>query len=133
METPLDTQLIGAYTRGMNVPVASQAGYAVRANAAGTNIEYVGPQVTAGGATWDGVAPQVLVGGSGARAIVLKNGYVLGQTVEVVDTEGNAGSGTITVSASEGAVGGTLTITSNGGSLRYMYVKTGQWRLVSST
>jgi hypothetical protein len=131
MATPLDTLLIDEYTRGINVPLASQAGYAVRADSAGTNYDFVGPQVTAGGATWDGKSPQVLVGGSGARAVVLKNGYFLGQTVEVVDTDGNAGSGTITVSVSEGSLGGTATITANGGSRRYMYVKTGQWRLVA--
>lgn len=131
MATPLDLVLIGEMTRGMNVPLAAQAGYQCRADTAGTNVEYVGPQVTAGGATWDGLAPQILVSGSGARDVVLKNGYFLGQTVEVVDVEGNAGSGTITVSVSEGAIGGTLTITSNGGSRRYMYVKAGQWRLVA--
>jgi hypothetical protein len=131
MATPLDLDLIDSYTRSMNVPVASQAGYVTRADAAGTNVEYVGPQVTAGGTTWDGKAPQILVGGSGARAVVLKNGYFLGQTVTVVDVVGNAGSGTITVSVSEGAIGGTLTITSNGGSLQFMYVAAGQWRRVS--
>jgi hypothetical protein len=131
MATPLDLVLVGDMTRGMNVPLPSQAGFACRADADGLNVDYFGPQVTAGGATWDGFAPQILVGGSGARAVVLKNGYFLGQTVEVVDVEGNAASGTITMSASEGAIGGTVSITSNGGSRRYMYVKAGQWRLVA--
>lgn len=130
MATPLDTQLIDQYTGGMNAPLAAQAGYVTRANPAGNNVEYVGPQVTAGGVTWDGKSAQILVGGSGARAVVLQNGYYLGQVVEVADVEGNAGSGTITMSVSEGAIGGTLTITSNGGSRRYMYVKAGQWRQV---
>lgn len=130
MAKPLDLAIIQDYTRSINVPVASQAGYVVRADSDGTNVEYVGPQVTAGGVTWDGKAPQVLVGGSGARSVVLRNGYFLGQTVEVVDVEANAGSGTITVSVSEGAIAGSVTITSNGESRRYMYVKAGQWRRV---
>ena len=131
MATPLDTLLIDGYTQGGNVPLVAQAGYAMRASSDGTNYEFVGPAITAGGTTWDGKTAQILVGGSGARAVVLKNGYFLGQTVEVVDVDGNAGSGTITMSVSEGAIGGTLTITANGGSRRYMYVKAGQWRLVA--
>ena len=132
MATPLDTALIDAYTRGVNVPVASQAGYTVRADADGTNIDFIGPQITAGSAVWDGKSAQILVGGSGARSVVLKNGYFLGQTVEVVDVEGNAGSGTVSITVSEGALGGNAFLTAAGDARRYMYVKAGQWRLVSS-
>jgi hypothetical protein len=128
MATPLDTALIDEFTRGVNVPLPSQAGYAARADAAGTNYDFVGPQVSAGSVVWDGIAPQLLVSGSGARAVTLKNGYFLGQTVFVIDVLGNAGSGTITVGVSEGAINGTVAITANGGSLRFMYVAAGVWR-----
>lgn len=130
MATPLDTALVDAYTAGMNVPLASQAGYACRADTAGTNVEYVGPQASAGGVTWDGKSAQVLVGGSGARAVTLKNGYYLGQRVTVADAAGNAGSDTITVGVSEGALSGTATITTNFGTREYMYVAAGQWAAV---
>ncbi len=130
MATPLDLLLIDGYTAGTNIPLLAQAGFEAVANREGTNIEYIGPQVAAGSATWDGLARQVLVGGTGARSIVLKNGYFLGQTVEVVDAAANAGSGTITVSVSEGAIAGSLTITADGESRRYMYVSAAQWRRV---
>lgn len=128
MATPLDTELIDQYTAGMNVPLPSQAGYAVRADVAGTNVEYVGPQVSAGGVVWDGVAPVILVGGTGARSVVLKNGYFLGQEVLVIDANEAASTGTITISASEGTINGSLSITSNGDSRLYVYVKAGVWR-----
>jgi hypothetical protein len=38
--TALDLLLIQQYTNGMNVPIESQAGYAVRADDDGTNLEY---------------------------------------------------------------------------------------------
>lgn len=128
MATPLDTALIDAYTAGMNVPLASQAGYVARANSAGTNVSYDGPQSLAGSGVWDGIAPEILVSGSGARAVTLKNGYFIGQQVLVIDVLGNAGSGTITVGVSEGAINGTVTLTANGDSRRYMYVAAGVWR-----
>jgi hypothetical protein len=128
MATPLDTQLIDEYTAGMNVPLASQAGYVARANEAGTNIRYDGPQSLAGSGSWDGFSPTILVNGSGARAVTLKNGFWVGQEVLVIDVLGNAGSGTITVGVSEGAINGSTTITTNGDSRRYMYVAAGVWR-----
>lgn len=128
MATPLDTAIIDSYTRGGNVPLPSQAGYAMRADSAGTNYDFVGAQASAGTVVWDGFAPQILVSGSGARAVTLKNGYFLGQEVTVVDVLGNAGSGTITVGVSEGAINGTVTLTTNGDTKRYMYVAAGVWR-----
>ncbi|MES2384547.1 MAG: hypothetical protein V4593_08355 [Pseudomonadota bacterium] len=128
MATPLDTALVDDYTAGVNMPLASQAGYAVRASADGTNYEFVGPQSLAGSGVWDGKAPQILVSGSGARAITLKNGYFLGQEVTVVDALGNASTGTITVGVSEGAINGVTSLTANGDTRTYMYVSAGVWR-----
>jgi hypothetical protein len=45
----VDAQLIEEYTQGMNAPFSSQAGYWVRANAAGTNVEYFDAGATAFG------------------------------------------------------------------------------------
>jgi hypothetical protein len=125
--TPLDTLLIDQYTGGMNVPLASQAGYVVRANAEGNNVEYVGPQSLAGTGSWDGVAPVIFVSGSGARTITLKNGFAFTQEVLIVDIVGTAGAGNITVATSEGSISGNVSMTTNHDSRRYMYVSAGKW------
>lgn len=135
MATPLDTQLIDAYTRGMNVPVASQAGYPVRASDDGTNLEYVpGAQVLVGSGTWDGKSASIHVQGSGARTITMGPGYFLGQTVEVLDAFGNAGSGTISMAGDGSAFLGSVTISNNGESRRYMWQEASgaamRWRRV---
>jgi hypothetical protein len=135
MATPLDTALVDSYTRGMNVPVASQAGYAVRADEDGTNIEYIaGAQILVGSGTWDGKSASVHVQGSGSRTILMGPGYYIGQTVEILDAFGNAGSGTITMSGDGAAFLGSVTISSNGESRRYMWQEASgsamRWRRV---
>ncbi len=125
--TPLDTQLIDSYTGAINVPLASQAGANVRADAAGTNLEYVTPQVTVGTATWDGSSELVLVGGAGARVFTLTIGAFLGQQVHVIDANGNAGSGNITVTPSGCTILGSASLTGNGDSRQYIYVSAGKW------
>lgn len=132
MVTPLDTALIDDYTAGMNVPLAAQAGYPCQANSAGTNVEYVGPQELVGSGAWNGKSRSILVRGSGARAVTLgEEAPYVGYEVRVIDADGNAGSGTITVSAGGSAsLAGTATLTSNYQSRVYCLTAELQWALV---
>jgi hypothetical protein len=128
MATPLDTSLIDAYTRGINVPLASQAGHVVRVNPEGTNYEFIGPQMLAGSGTWDGSAELVLVGGSGVRTVTLGNGFFVGQRVRIVDRDGTANAGTITIAASPGTLNGSPnTIAINYSSREYLYAAADTW------
>jgi hypothetical protein len=125
--TALDTLLVDGYTRGMNVPLTSQAGAVVRANTAGDNVDYITPQITTGTGSWNGESEIILVGGSGSRTFTMHNGAFLGQVVLVIDANGNAGSGNITVAVTEGLIFGSASLTGNGDSRRYVYVSAGRW------
>lgn len=129
--TSLDTALIDQYTAGMNVPLAAQAGYPCQADSNGTNVEYVGPQELVGSGAWNGTSRSILVRGSGARAVTLGAAPYVGYEVRVIDAEGNAASGTITLSASGGgSLAGTATLTSNYQSRVYCLTAELQWALV---
>jgi hypothetical protein len=130
MATPLDTLLVSEYTGGMNAPLASQAGHAARADSAGTNVEYVGPQVLAGTGTWDGKSDPILVRGSGVRTITIPNGYYLGQRVTIVDADGTSNSGTIALSAA-GVLHGDVTLSTQWQSHTICYVAEGVWSTIS--
>lgn len=131
MSSALDLLLIDAYTAGAQMPAATQAGYDARANAAGTNIDYVAPaQVTTGSDTWNGTAECILVGGSGSRTIVLPRADIVGRVVEICDAAGNSGSGTITIDPSgTDTINGstTITIVVNYDSRRLRYSAAGVW------
>lgn len=131
MATALDLALIDDYTAGMNVPLAAQAGYPCQADAAGTNVEYVGPQEITGSGTWNGKGRTILVRGSGARAITLGVAPYVGYEVRLIDAAGSAGAGNITFTAGGGtALTGTATLTSNYQSRLYCYAATNQWALI---
>lgn len=131
MGTSLDTALVDSYTAGANMPLEAQAGYAARANAAGTNIDYVkAAQIITGSGAWDGESEAILVFGSGARTITLGRGDIIGRKVEVVDAAGTSGAGDITIDPDgtdtvNGAT--TMAITSNYTSRVLIYAAVGVW------
>lgn len=131
MATPLDTALVDAYTRGMNAPVASQAGYRCQADSDGTNVEYVGPQEITGSGVWNGKSRTILVRGTGSRTITLGPALHVGYLVRVVDADGNAAGGdTITVVVSSGTISGTQTITSDHQSRLYCQTEDDHWAAI---
>jgi hypothetical protein len=131
MATPLDTLLIDEFTGGMNVPLLAQAGYPCQADGAGTNVEYVGPQVFTGTGVWNGKSRSILVRGSGARGVELGGAPYVGYEVRVIDADGTAGAGTITVAAGGATtLTGTATLTSNYQSRVYGYVAALTWALI---
>lgn len=130
--TALDLALIQDYTGGQNVPVASQAGYTVHADSAGTNLEYRPTQQTlAASGTWDREAPVLLVTGSGARSIALPLPSASSQkSVKVIDAAGTAAAGNITVTFTGATLAtGTPVVSSNYGSLSFTYVGGTVWVL----
>lgn len=133
--TALDLLLIHEYTGGINVPIASQAGYRAHVNATGNNLEYRAlSQALAASGTWDGNASTIVVSGAGARSIALPLPIAsrVGQEVLVVDLIGNANTGNITVTFT-GAVlaSGVPVISASFGKLRLLYAAVGTWMLVT--
>jgi hypothetical protein len=128
--TALDTQLIDAYTGGVNMPASDNAGNTVRVNSDGTNLEYVGVQELAGSGAWDGAADRVLVTGSGVRTVTIPDAATVGQEILIVDASGNAATGTITLDpAGSSSINGvsTLALTTNYSSARLVYVAVSTW------
>jgi hypothetical protein len=129
--TALDFALIQNYTNGINAPIASEAGYTVHVDAAGTNLEYhPQQQIIAGSGTWDGKSPVILVTGSGARSITLPLPSASGRRdVQILDVEGTSDPGTITavLTGATLATGGTASMTSNYARMALVYVGSTVW------
>jgi hypothetical protein len=130
-----DADLGLEYRGGIAAPDTEEIGNTPRAIASVAGepsvLEYPPEQQTlAGSGTWDGRARSVAVGGSGARPIALPTGSFIGQTVDVFDAAGNAGSGTITVDPDGSATvngASTTTLTTNFQVKRLRYMATNAW------
>lgn len=132
MATSLDLALIDDYTAGMNVPLASQAGYGCQADSDGTNVEYVGPQEITGSGAWNKRSRTILVRGNGARSITLGTPLHVGYEVRVVDADASAGAGTITaVGGDTMSVVGTTTVTTNLGSALFIATAAATWSRIT--
>lgn len=127
----LDTLLVDGFLGGINAPAVEQAGYSVRVNAAGTNLEYVPLQQSiTGSGTWDGKSETVAVFGSGARTITVPDADFLGREVTVIDAAGNAGTSNIQMNVAGGStVNGFSGITFNSNYFKatLRYVATHTW------
>jgi hypothetical protein len=133
--TALDLSLIHDYTGGINVPVASQAGYDVRVDTAGTNIEFVSiVQELAGTGSWNGESRTLLVRGSGIRTVTLPlpTDIRIGFELLIIDADGTASAGAITVSFTGATLAtGVPVIAADYSRLRVTYVDTGVWQLTT--
>lgn len=121
------------YFGGNNVPTVEQAGFAVRVDVTGLNVEYLAlAQVLVASGTWDGEALAVHVKGSGARAIALPDpdNLVPGFELLIVDALGNSNAGNITIDPSgSGTINGsgTLVLSTNYASARLQWIGAGVW------
>jgi hypothetical protein len=126
------------YFAGMNAPTAEQAGFAVRVDATGLNLEYLAlAQILLATGTWDGSSLAVQVKGSGARTVTLPDPTNLepGFEVLIVDALGNSAAGNITIDPSGsgtiasagGAAASTLVLSTNYVSARLHWVGAGVW------
>lgn len=130
MTTALDLALIQDYTGGVNMPIASQAGYDAHVDANGTNLEYRSKyQTISGSGTWDGVSPVILVTGSGARSIALPIPSATGQRkVQILDADGTSSAGAIVITFTGATLGaGTPAILSNYNARSLTYLGSNVW------
>jgi hypothetical protein len=126
----LSALLIEGYLGGINAPAIEQAGYSIRINAQGTNLEYVPLQQTVtGSGTWDGKSETVAVFGSGARVITIPDADRVGREVIIIDAAGNASTSNIAMTPVSGStINGFTSINFNSdyskGTLRYVATHT---------
>jgi hypothetical protein len=129
----LDLTLIHDFTGGINAPApTTDAGYDVRVNAEGNNLDYVPPaQSITGSGTWNGTSTCILVFGSGARTITVGRADIVGRRLEIVDAAGSSAAGTITIDPDGtdtiNGASASITITSDWDSRALRYVAAGAW------
>jgi len=102
----------------------------------GTESVLGGIQTITGSGTWDGKSGIILVRGSGARSIAMPDPTALlqhaGLTVTVVDADGTAAAGVITIGSGAESVGGggsTPLQTNNFRAKDLVWISAGVWAL----